>query len=252
MSWVRSAPDQSADLALLLQLELSRVAVEPDGWTIATGLRAVDDGVTGDCLDVFELDADRVGVLVIDVAGRGASAALGAYAQKESLKMAIRSGLDPAEALTFLKDNQPDLESNFFSAFVAILDPTTGQIDYANAGHPPALIVDDARRMRVLQRTGPIVGFVDPDWSVDTDTIAPGESVAIYTDGLIETRNGNGDFYGTASVVTAMSDMECDEAQDVVDHLLNDLRVFHDGPVSDDVTLMVLCRHPLDGSCDNC
>jgi len=253
MSGMRSAPPaQSDDLALLLQIELSRVAAEPPGWTIATGLRAIDNGVTGDCLEIFHIDDQRLGVLVIDVAGRGAGAALGAYSQKEALKLAMRSGMDPAAALTFLKSHQPELETNFFSAFLGILDPDTGGLSYANAGHPPALVVDDAGRTRALGRTGPIVGFVDPVWTVEVTTIALGEALAIYTDGLIETRNAAGDYYGASSVVNALATMDCDEAPDVVDHLLNDLHRFHDGPVADDVTLVVLCRHPLNRDCDNC
>lgn len=244
--------DHSTDLALLLQMELCRTAQTPDGWTFATAVRAVDEGVTGDCVDIFELDDGHLGVLVLDVAGRGAHAALGAFRQKEVIKVAMRSGMDPSAAMRWLRRNQPDLENDFFSAFVAVLEPTSGEMRYANAGHPPALVVDGERRTRSLIRTGPIVGFVDPGWSVGTETIAAGEALAIYTDGLIETRNAAGDYYGAASVVNALATMECDEAQDVVDHLLADLMSFHDGPVSDDVTLLVLCRHAPGEACSDC
>ena len=244
--------DHPTDLALLLQIELCRTAEPPHGWTFATAVRAVDNGVTGDCVDIFEIDDNRFGVVVLDVAGRGAPAALGAFRQKEILKVAMRSGMDPSSAMDWLRRNEPELETNFFSAFAAVLDPTSGELSYANAGHPPALIVDDEGQARSLTRTGPIVGFVDPGWGLGRDAIAAGEALAIYTDGLIETRNGEGVYYGAASVVNALARMECDEAQDVVDHLLDDLHRFHQGPVSDDVTLLVLCRHAPGEACEQC
>jgi serine phosphatase RsbU (regulator of sigma subunit) len=239
----RQAFEQNAVLALQIRDELAHEVGEyPAGWSVAAGLRPAEGLVAGDCYDVSLLGPTEIGLVVLDIAGHGALAAISAFRCKELLKVALRNGLAPGSALDWLAGQELSLEDSFFTAFVGTIDTTTGRCYYANAGHPPALLRDADHRMVTLDPTGPLFGHIGPGWRTEEVLLGTDSVLTVYTDGLIEARNQNRDFYGEERLIDLLADMRCSEAQPAVDHVLNDLSEFHGGQVADDVTLVVLCR----------
>ncbi len=134
--------------------------------------------------------------------------------------------------------------SNMFATvFLGLLDPATGALDYLNAGHEPGIIIGRDGRLQHLRGTGPALGLL-PDMRFDTGTLLlePGEALAVFTDGIVEGRNGDGEAFGTDRLAAALAG-SCNAADDVRDRVLDALAAFTGGAeTADDVTLLVARR----------
>ena len=161
--------EQSAVLALQVRSELAEErAVTPAGWSLATRLRAAEGFVAGDCYETGLIDQQTMYIVVIDVTGHGAKAALSALKAKAQLRSALRTGLSPGDALGWLaREHHDDAVDDFVTAFVAVVDVATGECRWANAGHPPALVVADGAAVE-LPHSGPLIGPFDSSWSTET------------------------------------------------------------------------------------
>ena len=238
----REAIEQSAILAVQVRSELtSDLGDYPEGWTMAAGLRPAEGVVAGDCYDVALLSPTTIGIVVLDIAGHGAQSAVAALKCKELLKAAIRSGLEPGGAVSWLSEQEHGLGELFLTAFVAVVDTSSGRGTYANAGHPHALLSHGGQLER-LGPTGPIVGPFTTTWDSGSMVVEPGAKLIIYTDGLIEARDAGRTFYGEPRLIDLLVALDCPDAQPVVDRILSDLDDFHPGRLADDVTIVVACR----------
>ncbi|MGD9703815.1 MAG: PP2C family protein-serine/threonine phosphatase [Acidimicrobiia bacterium] len=238
----REAVEQNTVLALQLRTELtSGLGDYPTGWSVAAGMRATEGFVAGDCYDVTLLSPHEIGVVVIDIAGHGALAAVSAFKCKELLKAALRSGLEPGACLEWLIDQELGLGDSFFTAIVAAIDTSTGLCRYANAGHPPPLVVCDRAEHAWLAPTGPLFGFGLQGWTTGQTTIGPSSLLVVYTDGLVEARNDEG-FYGEQPLLELLTSIDHAQADVIVEDVLAGLSSFSPGRLADDVTIVVLCH----------
>lgn len=157
----------------------------------ATYLPASELQLGGDWWDAFDLDEQRAAFVVGDVAGHGVLAASAMVQIRSSLRAFLFEGHGPAEALERL-DALMDrlLPEQVATAAVVVLDRRTGRVEVASAGHPPALVSDaDGVRFLVAEER-PLLGVgvsvgVRAGGGVD---LAPGASLLLYTDGLVERR----------------------------------------------------------------
>jgi sigma-B regulation protein RsbU (phosphoserine phosphatase) len=239
----REAVEQNAVLALRLRDELSGdVGQLPEGWSGAASILPAEGVVAGDCYDLTLISPTRIAILVIDIAGHGGAPAVTALKCKEILRAALRNRMQPGRALTHLADEVGELGGSFLTAFVSIIDTVTGELHYANAGHPPALLAHD-NSIEELMPTGPLVGPFPGSWSTQVRQIAPGGQLAMYTDGLVEARDrASRAFYGMERLTVAMLSVPCADAQPVLEACLADLHAFTPGRLLDDVTMVVVCR----------
>jgi sigma-B regulation protein RsbU (phosphoserine phosphatase) len=129
----------------------------------------------------------------------------------------------------------------FLTAFVAVIVTEQGRICYANAGHPPAFVVREGG-VDELGPTGPLVGLLAPGWSTAEATIQPGENLCVYTDGVIETRNLDNEFFGPERLVELLEGARCDQAPAVVKRCIDEIELFSPDGLHDDATVVVLCR----------
>lgn len=240
----REAIEQNAVLALQIRSALTRdMGDYPAGWSVGAGLRAAEGLVAGDCYDVSLLGPAEIGLVVLDIAGHGATPAVSAFRCNELLKVALRNGLDPGDALGWLYDQEHGLGDLFFTAFVATIDTETGECHYANAGHPAAILARAGREAEPLSPTGPLVfSHVPPGWQTRKVTIEPGTMLGVYTDGLVEARSPDREFFGERRVFDLFSRTDERDAELVVASVLGELSSFHPGRLADDVTLVVLSR----------
>jgi sigma-B regulation protein RsbU (phosphoserine phosphatase) len=85
----------------------------------------------------------------------------------------------------------------FATVFLAALTPGTGQLDYVNAGHDPAIIISPDGAMRELRPTGPALGLApDQGFAAGAGTLKPGDCLFAFTDGLVEARSATGEVFG--------------------------------------------------------
>jgi serine phosphatase RsbU (regulator of sigma subunit) len=147
--------------------------------------------VGGDWYDVIDLPDGRIGISVGDVVGHGleATASMG---RLRTAMAALASHADsPGELLTALDRFAQDANgTRFATTAYAVLEPETGRLDYASAGHPPMLVVEADGRTRWLMggRSSPLLDEA-MDYRPDaTDYLHPGSLLISYTDGLVERR----------------------------------------------------------------
>jgi serine phosphatase RsbU (regulator of sigma subunit) len=240
----RETIEQSASVVLQLRSELAtRVEELPEGWTVAAQLQPAEGAVAGDCYDVINLPSG-LGLVVVDISGHGAVSGILALRCKELLRAGLRDGFEPDEAVLWAAEQLDDLgEETFLTAFVAVIDLETGDVTYANAGHPPALLCSPSHATE-LEPTGPIVGpFLGP-WQNASAGLDPGDTLAVYTDGLIEVRNAAGNEFGLQRLTDLVCGAAPDDAEAIVKRCVDDVTSFAPGRLRDDVTIALLCRGP--------
>ncbi len=237
----RQAVEQRASIVLELQAVLTPQPTDiPDGWIVAAGLRPAEGLLAGDCYDVLRLDADTLAVMVLDIAGHGAVAALTALRCREVLRAALRDNPDPGLALGRLDPLSDDLADDLFvTVFVAVIDHRFGTLHWANAGHPPALSRRGADVVE-LGKTGPAIGPFPGTWATAVTTVEPGGQVVLYTDGLPEARGPEG-FFGQDRLAEAVASGP-DKASELTDHLLTIAVEHAGGRLADDATALVVRR----------
>ena len=130
----------------------------------------------------------------------------------------------------------------FVTMFYAILDPESRALTYANAGQNPPLLRRESGEMESLTRTGVALGILDePGLSDVRVTLAPGDTLVAYTDGLTDALNPLGEEYGITRLRQVITQASRSNAADLLNHLLNDLAAFTQGRIPfDDITLLIL------------
>jgi hypothetical protein len=158
-------------------------------------------GAGGDFYDIFALSEGRLGVIVGDVAGHGEHALPKTALLRYTLRTYLDSGLPPRAALAAAAAGLDErLEGTIATALLAVLDPHTGRLVYASAGHPPPLIPGAPEIEPLLASAAPPIGTGVRTGLRQTELqLAPGTRICFYTDGLIEARS-RGELLGLARV----------------------------------------------------
>jgi sigma-B regulation protein RsbU (phosphoserine phosphatase) len=242
------------DLAVARQIQLSLLPAstpQAPGWDFAAAYRAARQ-VGGDLYDFVELPGQpaRLGLLIADVAGKGASAALFmAYCRAVIRAAALRQ---PGPALTLAQANDlllKDSQANnmFVSAFYTVLDLASGRLDYANAGHnPPLLRAAAAGPAREVFSGDLVLGVMGPlKFREQQLQLAPGDLLLLYTDGITEAANPAGDLFGLERLRTLVEAGGALGPRGLIDSVLGAVGAFTAGATqADDFTLVALQRRP--------
>ncbi len=239
------ALEQSAVLALQVRSELAdERAAAPGGWALASRLRAAEGFVAGDCYETGLLDQRTMYIVVIDVTGHGAKAALSALKAKAQLRSALRTGLSPGDSLGWLaREHHDDAVDDYVTAFVAVVDVANGECRWANAGHPPAMVLADGGVVD-LPHSGPLIGPFDSSWSTATVAIPLGGTLVVYTDGLTEAQGEGRSRLGEVRLYEHIETQlgEGAGADEIVESLVRMVDEFQVGSQTDDVTIVALTR----------
>lgn len=201
--------------------------------------------VGGDLYDVFPLKDNCVGVLIGDVADKGVPSAL-FMARAHALLMAEADiGLTAGEVLRLVNSHITRLQKStqFVTVLYGILDLKTRIFSYARAGHePPLLLHMDGSVERIPHSPGMALGLWEPV-TLDERTIEllPGDTLLLYTDGMTDCRNPQGEPFGLERIKSVLSGFANMNAQQVCDNLLDILQKYQDGcKQDDDVTLVAV------------
>lgn len=186
------AMDQQAPaLAALRTLLNPREDGGPAGIDVAGALVPADGVLAGDWYDIV---ARPNGVVVAlgDICGHGVDAGLLAVRTKFALLDAIQLGLHPAAALELASSRFGTTET-FATAVVAEIDLQAGVCRYASAGHTPILLMRRTGEVEELPRTGPLLGMAEGPRPNASVPVHPGDTIILYTDGVIEARPVGGE-----------------------------------------------------------
>ncbi len=205
--------------------------------------------VGGDLYDVMELDQDHIFILLGDVSGKGVPAALFMMRAMGLFRAGVqRYGHRPEKLLSKVNDqlkrNNPNMM--FVTVFCSIYNRTTGHLRMANAGHnPPFLLDTQGRAEKITLPYGLIAGAVaGVDFKQGELTLAPGESLHIYTDGITEARNGARELYGDERLQTALAGLQALDAKEIQDRVYAAVdRFTGQAPQADDMTMVSLRHH---------
>ncbi|HWT95788.1 MAG TPA: SpoIIE family protein phosphatase [Solirubrobacteraceae bacterium] len=148
--------------------------------------------VGGDWYDTISLPGGRVGLVIGDVAGRGVSAAATMGQLRSALRAYILDGATPAQALERLNRFLLSLEwDSMATVCVLLLEPATGRLTFANAGHPPPMLLGADGVARSLKESLAVpLGALDVvGYEEGGAVLDPGATLVLYTDGLVEQRD---------------------------------------------------------------
>lgn len=227
---------------------------EVPGWELAARLQPARQ-TSGDFFDIIPLPNGQVGLLVADVSDKGMGAALYMALTRTLLRTyAYEYHSRPDYVLRvanrrILADAQAGL---FVSVFYGVIDPFTGALTYCNAGHNPPLWLSRAMTGTSIQRlvrTGMVLGVMEGvDWEPVTVHVHPDDVLFLYSDGVTDAQDVNGDFFGDGRLQQIVSAHWGDTADDIQQAVLDAVAAFTSQPGGgsvpqfDDITLMVLKR----------
>ena len=199
----------------------------------------------GDFYDFFTLDDGRLSVVMADVSGKGVPAAFFMAIARTVMRAAAARHPTPGPCLQEVNDaiceqNPQDL---FVTLFYGILDPGTGEFVYANAGHNPPFVVRRPGEVSPLPMTGGMAVGVMPGlpYNEDATTMAPGDTMFLYTDGITEAMNVDEEEFTEARLEAVLADGHSLPVDAVLTNVTRAVVEFAGGAEqSDDITCIVL------------
>jgi serine phosphatase RsbU (regulator of sigma subunit) len=216
------------------------------GWDFAALLVPALE-TAGDFYDIILLPENRWGFVIADVAGKGMGAAL-YMAMCRTLLRVFAEEYPTRPDLVMAAANQRMLADAraglFVTAFLGVLDPDTGVLWYSNAGHnPPCLLPYNAKGgSRTLVRTGMALGVEEGQtWERRSVHLKPGDALILYTDGITEARNPQGEMFGFSRMARSLSDAPDRTAESLCATLMQAHGTFAtSSDQEDDISLVIL------------
>jgi serine phosphatase RsbU (regulator of sigma subunit)/predicted ester cyclase len=232
------------------QASLPEEVPQLEGWQISPLYRPARE-VGGDFYDFHPLSEGRLGLVVGDATGKGVPAALVMSTTCGMLQLAAQ-GLDsssPGEVLVRVNEALlARIPTNMFvTCFYAILDPNSGTLRYANAGHdPPHVRRSDDNTEELRARGMPLGLMPGMEYEEEVASLREGESVLFYSDGLVEAHDPEGQMFGFPRLRALVA--KHGEERSLGEYLLEELYSFvgEGWKQEDDITLLTLrCSVPL-------
>jgi sigma-B regulation protein RsbU (phosphoserine phosphatase) len=203
--------------------------------------------VGGDYYDYVELPNNRLAVVLGDVSGKGVSAALLMAKLSGEVRYCLASEPDPAAAMSRINASfsRSGWQDRFVTFVLAVLDANSHELTLVNAGHMAPLLRHGKGNVEPIggDQTGLPLG-VDADFEYQSHTrrVAPGDFLALFTDGISEAMNGAGELYGLDRLRDRLA-VDVAPAAELGRMILDDVRRFVGSqPQSDDMCLACFGR----------
>ena len=190
----------------------------------------------------------RIGLSIADVSGKGVAAAFFMAVTRTMMRGEALAGLRPTECLRrvnerLCRENPVDM---FVTALYAEFDPETGQLIVVNAGHCEPVVAGRDGKTRMLERAGnPPLGVIpNKQFAEKSFTLGEGEILVLYTDGVTEAYNRNGDLFKLQRLLD-IAQQQCDRPpQEFMLAVIGGVDAFAAGAVqNDDITCLVIRRN---------
>jgi serine phosphatase RsbU (regulator of sigma subunit) len=201
--------------------------------------------VGGDFYDVLELDDDHIGLLIADVADKGVQAALFMAMTRALFSQEARHSLSPATVARAVHEGALRVAPSsdlFVTAFYGVLQISSGELTYVRAGHDRPLVVDGSSEVKALRGDGRFLGMWQElhltEYSVQ---LVPGDRLLMYSDGLPDASNHNGDQFGVDRLEAVLRQAGSRSADDLLSMLAAAVEEWcQDAPPFDDLTMLVV------------
>jgi serine phosphatase RsbU (regulator of sigma subunit)/catechol 2,3-dioxygenase-like lactoylglutathione lyase family enzyme len=199
--------------------------------------------VGGDYYDFIDLGPGRFGLVVADVSGKGIAAALLMANLQANFRSQCSISLDQPQRLLqavnqLFSQNTPD--GAFATLFFADYQVTSGRVRYVNCGHLPALILRTDDSIDRLDPTATVLGiFKKWDCEIGERTLSPGDTLALYTDGITEAFDENRDEFGEDRLIESLRRHRWLPSQSLLQNIVADVRQFAPHEQHDDITLII-------------
>jgi serine phosphatase RsbU (regulator of sigma subunit) len=203
--------------------------------------------VAGDFYDILINENEGTGILIADVCGHGIGAALIGSMLKIAFASQSDHLSDPARVLTEInRILQGKIENSFVTAGYFFIHSGNRKLSYSLAGHPPQILLRKSTNDIIsLLNGGTILGpFPDPVYENAELNLAQGDRLVLFTDGIIETKNNAGTFFGDERMISFFNEHCIDKAEQVSDQFLNYLSGWSGKSKTisydDDLTLLII------------
>jgi sigma-B regulation protein RsbU (phosphoserine phosphatase) len=205
--------------------------------------------VGGDFFDFFLIDADRLGLVIGDVSGKGVPSALFMASARTLLRATALHGTSSrstsAECIHYV-NNVLAREGDgmmFVTLVYGILDTRNGQVDYCNAGHNHPYVFPARGGLRRIEDGGGVIAglYEGAKYECGSVRLEPGDGLLLYTDGLTEAFNDDGGMFGDGGLRATLQTVAHAPVEDVVKALMREAKAFMGpAPRSDDLTVLAV------------
>jgi sigma-B regulation protein RsbU (phosphoserine phosphatase) len=210
------------------------------------GFNAPCRTVGGDYYDFFPYPDGRVALALGDVSGKGMPASLMMMGLQARVQVLAEDPSDLAAFMTRLnKGTCAKCPSNrFITFFFCVLNTSTGELRFANAGHNPPILVRESGESQMVEGGGPVLGIVPfAPYEEDSVHLERGDMLVLYSDGVTEATNQAYDEFGEERLIEVLKRTRQESATTIVEAVTRALTEFTAGaPQADDITLSVVRR----------
>lgn len=201
--------------------------------------------VGGDVYDLFEIDADRLLVLMGDGSDKGISACLLSLAVRSMLRSFAKSGQSlerMVESVNNLLAEDTADSGNFVTAWIGLYDGNEQKLSFSSAGHLPGILVSPDGKVDELQTKGVALGAIQISGvEVDRIPFEKGAMLFLYTDGLTEAHNEKGELFGKSRLVDFFRKHHTEAPHAIISFLTEEVRLFSNQALQhDDFTMLVV------------
>ncbi|WP_010649922.1 PP2C family protein-serine/threonine phosphatase [Oceanobacillus massiliensis] len=202
--------------------------------------------IGGDYFDFYLLPNGRLRIVIGDVMGKGIPAAMLMILTRGAFRSASESTKGPGETLTAMnKALYSDLRTlgSFVTVLCAEWDMKTNTFTYASAGHNPPLIIHSEKELKEVPNVNGVMlgGLKDTVYTENTVGVEDNDLVFLYTDGITETKNNDGEMYRIERLEEALLKNFSLEVKEIEQTVVNSIEKFIEGaPQRDDITMVLL------------
>jgi sigma-B regulation protein RsbU (phosphoserine phosphatase) len=242
--------EQVATARQIQQQLLPAMPPEMVGWDMCAS-NSPSHEIGGDYHDFLPLPQGEMGIAIGDVSGKGVPAALLMSNLQAALRVRVAGGHSPHE---IVGDVNRQICKNtgaetFISFFLGELHPESGAFEFTNAGHNAPVLIRHDGRVETLEAGGLLLGvFPEASYERGIVNLEPGDTLALYTDGVTEASNPEGDLYSEERLVEALCRSRAGSARVIHDRVLAEVREFQKGREPDDDLTLILLKRTRNGA----
>ena len=202
--------------------------------------------VGGDFYNFFLIDEDHLALVIADVSGKGVPAALMMMVTNILISNRAKVGGKPSEILDYVNNDLCDHNNNssmFVTAWLGILEISTGKLISANAGHEDPLLCHQGGNFQAIkQKHGLVLGAMKNVPFFDQEiTLRKGDKLFVFTDGLVEAKGDDDIQYGIERSLRLLNEHKEESPQELLDHVRAAIKAYvKEAPQFDDLTLMCI------------
>ena len=218
---------------------------EIEGYDIA-GVCIPTFEIGGDYYDYIKLDENHLAIVIADVSGDGIPAALIMASFRAILRNQLKVDSDPSEVMTVLNKQISEIvrKRDFITAFYAKLNYEQHILSYTNCGHNSPILLKSDGKIELLETGDPALNILDAaSFNSNSVSIAPGDQIVFYTDGVIEIFNKDSEEYNVERLQKVILESQNKSANEIINNIVESTRNFSVTKLyRDDFTLVVIKR----------